>query len=178
MQKKYSYIFFILICLSLFSLKIDAQETLKPRPSPFAMVTMKYEDTYVKVTYNRPHRRDRIIFGELVPFDKIWRTGANEATELTTTKSLNFGGKLLEAGTYTLFTIPSAEKWTIILNSGLGQWGTRDYNQELDISRFEVPVELIKENYEPFTIEFEQESSTTHLVMMWENSKVSIPIIF
>ena len=85
----------------------SAQEALKPRLSPLEMVTMKYDDTYVKITYSRPHKRGRKIFGnpEIVPYGEVWRTGANEATEMTVTKPITIAGKSLDAGTYSILCI-------------------------------------------------------------------------
>ena len=155
-----------------------AQEALKPRPSPLEMVTMKYEDAYIKITYGRPHKRGREIFGELLPFGEVWRTGANEATEITVTRSIKLGGQSIRPGTYTIFTIPNKEHWTIILNSELGQWGAYNYNSKLDVVRFDVPVTTTTDVFEPFTIEFEQKAQSAELVMMWDQTKVTIPIDF
>ncbi len=155
-----------------------AQEPLKPRPSPLEVVTMKWEDTYVKITYNRPHKRNRNIFGELVPYGKVWRTGANEATELTTTGDIKLAGKEVPAGTYSLFSIPEKDKWTIILNKDLGQWGAYRYDETKDALRFEVPAKQLSTTYEPFTIEFEQTASEVLLKMMWDKTGVQIPVSF
>lgn len=160
------------------SQEINAQEALKPRPSPLEMVTMKYEDIYVKITYGRPHKRGRNIFGDLLPYGEVWRTGANEATEITVTGSVNLGGQTIKPGTYTLFTIPQKDHWTIILNSDLGQWGAYNYNSKFDVVRFDVPVVKSVEVYEPFTIAFEQQAKSAELVMMWDETKVVIPIEF
>ena len=169
---------FILVFFLLLNQVAFAQEPVEPRPSPFEMVSMKYEDTYVKITYGRPHKRGRDIFGELVPFGKIWRTGANEATEITITNDIKIADNELEAGSYTLFTIPNEEAWTIILNSDLGQWGSYKYQEKYDVLRFDIPVEKIDAVYEPFTIEFEQLESVTNLVLMWDQTKISIPLEF
>ena len=155
-----------------------AQDALKPRPSPLEMVTMKYDDTYVKVTYGRPHKRGRNIFGDLLPYGEVWRTGANEATEITITGTIKLGGHQIKPGTYTIFTIPEKDKWTVILNSELGQWGAYNYNSKLDVVRLEVPVSDTTTVYEPFTIEFEQKAQSAELVMMWDQTKVTIPIEF
>ncbi len=155
-----------------------AQEALKPRPSPLEMVTLKYGDVYVKITYCRPHKRDRKIFGDLLPFGEVWRTGANEATEITITGSVKLNGQTIKPGTYTLFTIPDKDHWTIILNSELGQWGAYNYNPKLDIVNFQVPVSTTSEIFEPFTIAFEQKAKSAVLVLMWDKTKVSIPIEF
>lgn len=155
-----------------------AQEPVKLRPSPLEVVTMKWEDTYVKITYSRPHKKNRNIFGELVPYGKVWRTGANEATELTTTKDIKLAGKEIPAGTYSLFTIPQKDKWTIILNSDLGQWGAYRYDESKDVIRFDVPTQKLAATYEPFTIEFEQTASEVVLKMMWDQTGVIIPVSF
>jgi len=168
-------LFFIFCCIIP---ETQAQEALKPRPSPLEMVTMKYEDTYVKITYCRPHKRGRDIFGDLEPYGEVWRTGANEATEITVTGTIKLGGNQIKPGTYTLFTIPEKDHWTIILNSELGQWGAYNYNSKLDVVRFEVPTSTTEEVYEPFTIEFEQKADSAELVMMWDRTKVTIPLEF
>ncbi len=156
-----------------------SQEEVTPRPSPTAIVTMKFEDTYVKVTYSQPHKRGREVFGSLVPYGEVWRTGANEATELTTTESILIGGNKIDAGTYSIFTIPDEDKWTIILNKELGQWGAYNYNEEADLIRFEVPVQEVKDVvWEPFTIAFEQRNEHADLLMMWDSTMVTIPIEF
>ncbi|GJM29760.1 MAG: hypothetical protein DHS20C17_23950 [Cyclobacteriaceae bacterium] len=169
-------IFTILACWNL--PEAHAQEALKPRPSPLEMVTMKYEDTYVKITYGRPHKRGRNIFGDLLPYGEVWRTGANEATEITITGTVKLGEHQVKPGTYTLFSIPEKDHWTIILNSELGQWGAYNYNAKLDVIRFDVPTSTTEEVYEPFTIEFEQKANSAELVMMWDNTKVAIPLEF
>ncbi|HNP20068.1 MAG TPA: DUF2911 domain-containing protein [Fulvivirga sp.] len=172
------YKHFILASLVLFTInKSFAQEAITPRPSPLAIVTMKYEDTYVKVTYCQPHKRDRKVFGELVPFGQVWRTGANEATEITLTGDLLIKNDTLKAGTYAIFTIPQPDKWTIIFNSQLGQWGAYNYSEKADVLRVDVPVQkLTGVVYEPFTIAFEQKNDKAEMQMMWESTKVSIPI--
>jgi len=173
-------IYTLTICVTLLFLTplLKAQETLKPRPSPTAIVTMKYEDTYVKITYCQPHKKGREIFGKLVPYGKVWRTGANEATEITITKDILIGDKPLKAGTYALFTIPEKDHWTIILNSGLGQWGHYNYSDDLDVMRIRAEISKTDVIWEPFTIAFEQKNTTTNLVMMWDETKVTVPINF
>lgn len=166
-------LFAVVTCAAAYS-----QEALKPRLSPLEMVTMKYGDTYIKITYGRPHKRDREIFGELVPYGQVWRTGANEATEITLTGRIKIAGRELAPGAYTIFTIPQKDKWTIILNSEVGQWGAYNYNQNYDVMRFDVPVKTLDVVYEPFTIEFEQHEEITNILMMWDRTKVEIPIEF
>src|SRR6478609_8610578 len=115
----------------------QAQEALPPRSSPLSVISMRYKDAYVKIVYSQPHKRGREIFGKLVPYGEVWRTGANEATEITLTRDLFINGTLLPAGTYSLFTIPANDKWTIIINKDLGLWGAYNYNIKQDVLRFD-----------------------------------------
>lgn len=178
MIKSIAYSFFFILLLSI-PLSTQAQEAVTARPSPLAVVTMKYENTYIKVTYSQPHKRGREIFGGLVPYGQVWRSGANEATEITITGNVLFGNDTLQAGTYSIFTIPEKDKWTIIVNSQLGQWGAYNYHEKSDVMRVELPVQKIKEVvYEPFTILFEQKNSIAELVMLWDDTKVALPIQF
>ncbi len=175
MHKKYFFILF----LALFSTTVGlAQEAIQQRPSPSAIASLHYKDQYVKITYSQPHKRDREIFGKLVPYGEVWRTGANEATEITLTKDLQLNNKLLKAGTYSIFTIPEKEKWTIIINRDLGMWGAYNYDSKMDVMRFEVPVKFSDKIYEPFTITFDQHNDLANLLMIWDTVQVSIPIKF
>jgi hypothetical protein len=177
MRKSYCLALSVIIITGLFN-EVFSQEALKPRPSPMYMTTMKHDDTYVKITYGRPHKKERTIFGGLVPYGEIWRTGANEATELTSTGDIYLAGNLIKKGTYSIFTIPEEDEWTIILNSALGQWGAYEYDSEKDVIRLTVPVEAMEVTYEPFTIEFNQDNSDASLEMKWDRTKVSIPVSF
>jgi len=160
---------------------LKAQEALKQKPSPLGLVTYKFDSTYIKVTYGRPHLRSREAFKEdspLAPVGKIWRTGANEATEITLTKDALLAGNRVRTGTYTIFSIPGAKEWTIILNKDLGQWGAYEYDDKLDYIKFQVPSREIDESYEPFTITFDQTEGKVAMQMIWANTLVSIPIEF
>lgn len=157
----------------------SAQESVKPRPSPLTIVTAQYKDTYLKITYSQPHKKGRQVFGSLVPYNKVWRTGANEATEITITRDILINKFTLKAGTYSVFTIPEKDKWTIIINQDLGLWGSYNYNAKRDVTRFDVPVQnLANIVYEAFTIEMEQKNNVADLVLMWDKVKVVIPIQF
>ena len=144
--------------------------------SPLALATTWLDSTYVKVVYGSPRKRGREIFGALVPYGELWRTGANEATEITTTGDLIFGGHHLPAGTYSLYTIPYSDRWTIIVNRALGQWGAFNYNPELDLFRFDVPTRRTDKLYEGFTITFEEEEGQTYLYLRWDRTEVRIPV--
>ncbi len=170
--------FILILLLSLSYNEIFAQEALLPRVSPLEIVTVKYESTYIKVTYGRPHKKSREIFGDLVPFGEVWRTGANEATEITFTKSVLINNKRLKAGTYTIFTIPEKDKWKVMFNTDLGQWGAYKYNPDKNALTIEAKVIQTEEIYEPFTIEFQIQDDTTNLLMMWDKTQASFSIRF
>ena len=167
----FAYLILMATCL-------HAQEILKLRPSPLAITSVRYKDHYVKITYSQPQRKGREIFGGLVPFGKVWRTGANEATEITTIRDIQMDSILLRAGTYSVFTIPEKDRWTIIINSDVGLWGAYNYNPAKDLWRFDVPVQSTDKMYEPFTIIFEHRNEVADLLMMWDNTRISIPIKF
>lgn len=156
-----------------------AQEAVMPRTSPLAVVSTRYKDTYLKIVYSQPHKRGRDVFGTLVPYGQVWRTGANEATEITLTRDIKINGLDLLAGTYSVFVIPEKEKWTILLNSDLGLWGGYNYNSKMDILKFDVPVSTLADVvYEPFTIWIDPKNDKTDLMMAWDKTKVTIPIQF
>ena len=160
------------------SINVCAQEAVKQRPSPLAIAAIRYKDAYIKVTYSQPVKRGREIFGKLVPYNEVWRTGANEATEITTTKNIQINGTLLKAGTYSIFTLPQKDKWTIIINSEVGLWGAYNYNSKLDVMRFDVPVMQSDVIYESFTMEFNHRNEVADLLLYWDKIKISIPVKF
>jgi hypothetical protein len=158
---------------------LHAQESSGPRPSPIAIASAKFKDTYLKITYGQPQKRGREIFGALVPYGQVWRTGANEATEITITKDLFFNGKLILAGTYSLFTIPDKDKWIIILNKEAGLWGSYNYNVKMDYIRFEaVPQPIQNIVYEPFTITIDQKNNKADISLLWDKTRVTFPVEF
>lgn len=157
-----------------------AQEAIPPRPSPLAIAACKYKDTYLKIVYGQPHKKGREVFGKLVPYGQVWRLGANEATELTITKDIFVNAQLLPAGTYSVFAIPDKEKWVLIFNKELGQWGSYNYNQAKDALRIEVvpavlPGDLV---YEPFTITIDQKNNKADIVLLWDKTSVTFSVDF
>lgn len=129
----------------------------------------------ISISYGQPSKNDRKIFGELVPFNKVWRAGANEATEITFGSDKTFGGKAIKAGTYTLFVNPTETEWTIILNSELKQWGSFNYDKikEKDVLSVTVPVQETVAAVEKLTYSFEDNGN---LVIEWDTSRVEIPV--
>lgn len=149
------------------------------RKSPIAIASINHNETYIKIVYGQPYKRGREIFGQLVPYGEVWRTGANEATELIATRSIRLGEQELKAGTYSLFTIPGNEEWTIIINRDLGQWGAFDYNRDQDVFRIQVPASNDKQTSEAFTIQFsEVTGDSTSIIMEWDKTRVAIPVLF
>src|SRR5688572_20149729 len=153
-------------------------QEVKTRPSPLAITAIRYKDAYIKITYSQPQKKGREIFGNLVPFNEVWLTGANEATELTTTKNIQINGTLLKAGTYSLFTIPQKDSWTIIINSEVGLWGSYNYNSKLDVMRFNIPPSTTDTVYESFTMQFDHRNEVADLLLYWDRTKISIPVKF
>ncbi len=175
---KLSLLFFLsLLAVGFLAAPAHGQSLPEPRQSPLGLSRAMIGDVYVKVIYGRPYARDREIFGSLVPFGEVWRTGANEATEITLTGGINFGDQELEPGTYSLFTIPGQNNWTIILNKQLGQWGSYAYNRDYDLARFTIPAGEAVEYTDLFTISIEKTNDTSgHLVIEWENTRLEIPV--
>ena len=149
-----------------------AQDGKKPAPkSP--RVTAKSE--LAEIGYGQPSKNGRVIFGELVPYGKVWRTGANMSTDLEVKTDVIFGGKELKKGTYAVFTIPGENEWTIILNSKPAQHGASEYEKNKDKNVLEVkaPVEKTASVQEKFTIFFDADN----LVFNWDNVVVKVPLV-
>lgn len=138
----------------------------------------KVSDKLIRVTYSRPQLKGRSI-SELAPAGKVWRTGANEATEITFYKDATVGGKKVNAGTYSLFTIPGEKEWTIILNKNLNQWGAFSYQEKADVLRVPAAVSKGSESLNVFSIAYNEDTGKdTDLVLGWGNTRVSVPIEF
>lgn len=149
--------------------------------SPEDTVTFPANDLTLEVFYNRPYKKDREIFGGLVPYGEVWRTGANEATTFFTNKDILVDGSILSAGTYTLWTIPMENSWKVIFNSKLYSWGiTPDglpsREAEFDVLTIEVPATKLKDPLEQFTIEFKNSHDFILMTMAWDQTKVEVPI--
>ncbi|NVK28026.1 MAG: DUF2911 domain-containing protein [Flavobacteriia bacterium] len=128
-----------LALVALMGLSANAQDL--PQPSPSANVMQRVGLTDVEITYSRPAMRGRTIFGDLVPFGEMWRTGANKATAISFSTDVEIEDQKVEAGTYSLFTIPNKDSWTIILNKNTELWGVDGYSEDMDVIRFEVAPE-------------------------------------
>ncbi len=166
----------LVAALLAFPLLLSAQDEYRTRPSPVSMAAWRYQEGYVKVVYGQPRRRGREIFGVLVPYGKVWRTGANESTEITLTKDIKVNGKPLPSGTYSVLTIPEKERWTIIFNKDLGMWGAYNYNEKMDVLRVEVPTRSQGNLVEDFTIKFETRNQLADMLLMWEHVVIRVPM--
>ncbi|HYU28757.1 MAG TPA: DUF2911 domain-containing protein [Gemmatimonadales bacterium] len=129
----------------------------------------------VSIDYSRPSRRGRDIFGALEPWNKVWRTGANAATQFTTPVDLVIGGATVPAGKYTLWTLPTPTGWKLIINKQTGQWGT-EYHPEQDLVRVDAKVETLAAPVEQFTIAFEPASAPTAITFTWDKTRYSVPV--
>jgi len=149
--------------------------------SPEDISVFSEDSLEMEVVYNRPYKKGRAIFGNLVPFNEVWRTGANEATTFSTNKDILVDGSLLSKGKYTLWTIPMEDSWKVIFNSKMYPWGinlekkaARDPN--FDVLVLEVPVIKVQEPLEQFSIYFEKANELIFFNLAWDNTKVSLPI--
>jgi|SRR5262245_11402118 len=149
-----------------------AQQDKSKRPSPPASATCKFSDgKTVKVDYSSPRAKGRKIYGGLVPYGKVWRTGANEATTFVTDTNLTAGGKDIPAGSYTLFTVPNEGKWALILSKKTGEWGTDYPGEGEDLARIDMDTEKTSGPVENFTITFHEMGSQCHIYLDWENTR-------
>ena len=156
--------------------QVFAQDKPAPASLP-AQASVKIGAATVTIDYARPSMRGRKIMGGLVPFDKVWRTGANAATTLKTDAALEIGGVAVPAGTYTLYTLPGEKAWKLIINKQTGQWGTQ-YDQAQDHARIDLKVEAIPQPIELFTITLAGTGAKAGLLSMeWESTKLSVPFI-
>ncbi len=157
-------IFLMLAFVAFFAAPACAQ-----RKSPHDTVTT----SNIKLTYGRPYKKDRVVFGGLEKYGEVWRTGADEATMITFAKDGTFGGKPVKAGSYSLFSIPGEQEWTVILNSEVGQWGTR-YNKDKDVLQVKVPSKKLDSVVEQHTMRF----TDSDLIIEWDKTQVAVPVNF
>jgi hypothetical protein len=145
--------------------------------SPPGEATLKFDDgKTVTIQYSRPSMRGRKIFGGLVPYDEVWRTGANAATSLKTDVALTIGGASVPAGSYTLYTLPGASAWKLIINKQTGQWGT-EYDKSQDLARVDMKVSQRSSPLEEFTISFEKTGGgSATLKLEWDTTVASVDV--
>lgn len=173
-MKKLTIILAMLTCITLQNataqIKFPAASTTQTLKQDFGLGS-------IEITYSRPSSKGRNVFGDLVPYGKLWRTGANGPTTIKFTAPVEIGGKKLDTGTYVLYTIPNEDNWEVIINNGLKNWGADGYKESEDIVRFKVPSIKIKTKIETFTIQIANvKPDTCHLEIMWEKRGIDITI--
>lgn len=148
-------------------------------PDNFAHDRKEGQNALVKVVYSRPGKNKRDVFSQLAPYGKVWRTGANENTEITFYQDGTIGGKKIKKGTYSLFTIPGEDSWTIILNSDVDRWGAYSYNEKHDVLRVEAKPESSESEVENFTIQFSgKDDRNGSMTLAWDTVRVNVPVSF
>ena len=171
--------------IALFALTtlIFAQQDKSNRPSPPASAQCKFSDgKTVKVDYSSPRVNDpkthqpRKIYGGLVPFGQVWRTGANEATTFVTDTNLTVGGKDVPAGSYTIFTVPNSDGWVLVISKKTGEWGTDYAGEKEDLARIPMSVSKTSAPVENFTIAFDQKGGSCSMNLDWENTRASVDV--
>lgn len=170
---------FIISILAIFTLNtsLNAQGIKTPAPSPTQTIKQDFALSSIEITYSRPNIKGRVVFGDLAPFGKLWRTGANAATRVTFGEDVKVGGVALKAGTYVLYTIPNKEEWEVIFNKGINNWGIDGYKAEEDVAKFKVKPNALAKSVETFTIEIANVNpSSAEIEISWEKTSVSIPV--
>jgi Protein of unknown function (DUF2911) len=179
---------FALIAVSLFavamfaSAQMNMSDDKSKRPSPPASAACKFSDgKTIKIDYSSPRGKGRKIFGDasekaLVPYGQIWRTGANDATTFVTDTNVTVGGKPVPAGSYTIFTVPKADAWSLVISKKTGEWGTDYPGEKEDLVRVPMTVSKTSAPVENFTIAFDQAGSKCTLRTEWENTRATVEI--
>ncbi|WP_370407439.1 DUF2911 domain-containing protein [Tenacibaculum dicentrarchi] len=169
----------ILMITVLFSNQLNAQSFPRLDKSPMDVAaypsSYRISDKLVKVIYSRPQLKRRAI-SKLAPNEKVWRTGANEAAEITFYKDVNFGGKEVKSGTYTLFTIPGDKEWTVILSTAKNVWGAYSYSESEDVVRVPATISKSKKSIEAFSIAFNGQENDATMYLGWGKLIVSVPV--
>ncbi len=167
----------VLIAIAFIALNTNAQTIVTPQPSPTQTIKQNFSVGSIELNYSRPGKKGRKVMGDLVPFGKVWRTGANSATTVTFTDDVTIGGKELKAGKYGILTIPNEKKWTIIITKDLNVTSPAAYKQENDLARVEADVIPVPFTVENFTMGISDiTGSSCNIELMWESTYVMFPV--
>jgi len=159
------------------ALIVAAQQDKSKRPSPPAQASWDLGGgKSVTIDYSSPRAKGRKIYGELVPFGQVWRTGANESTALVTPVDLTIGGTAVPAGSYTIFTVPNKDKWALVISKKTGEWGTDYPGPANDLARVDMKVSALSAPVENFAISFEKTGAGANLNIDWETTRASVAI--
>ena len=149
-----------------------------PQPSPTQTIKQDFAMGDIELTYSRPGTKGRKIFGDLVPYNKLWRTGANSATIIKFSEPVEIKGEKIDSGSYALYTIPGVETWEVVLNKGIKNWGINGYKEDDDVTRFRIEPTKMKTKLETFTMQFaEVKPESCELHIMWDRTAIVIPIV-
>jgi hypothetical protein len=176
MRKPVAFCFLLLLSLVILAIPGRGQQDKSKRPSPPAQAVCKLSDGTITVDYSSPRMKGRKIYGGLVPFSQVWRTGANEATTFVSTSDVIVGGKAVPAGSYTIFTIPNPGKWTLIISKKTGEWGIPYPGEAEDFARVDMKASPLPSAVENFTIAFDQSAAGCTLRLDWETTRASVEI--
>ena len=167
----------ILLLSAIFCYSFISGQIKSPQPSPTATITQKVGVSNISVEYSRPGAKGREIFGGLVSYGKMWRTGANKATKITFNENCVFGGAKVKKGSYSLFTIPGEKEWTVVLNKNTELWGVGEYDEENQVCSIVAKAINTKDFTESFTIDFGTfQSFSAIMSLKWANTKIDIKI--
>jgi hypothetical protein len=167
----------LLAIATLASAQMDMGQDKSKRPSPPASANCKFSDgKTVKIDYSSPRAKGRKIFGGVVSYGEVWRTGANEATTFVADTNVTVGGKAVPAGSYTIFTVPKADAWTLVISKKTGEWGTDYAGEKEDLARVPMSVSKTSSPVENFTVAFDSAGSKCTLRMEWENTGANVEI--
>ena len=172
----------ILLLLIVSVSNINAQDIKELDASPLDLAIFRPDgrgtQPAARVIYSRPQKKGRTIFNGIIPFGKVWRTGANQSTEINLYRDIIFEGKKLEEGNYTMYTIPGEKEWTIIFNSNLYTWGAFEYDASKNVLEFKVPVKEVATSQEEFGIAFKGENGKGSLLLGWDTTEIYINFIY
>jgi len=176
-MKQSTILLFIFGFILFTSLEVKAQEFPKLDASPLDINIARNDNMspIIRVIYSRPQKKNRKIFGELVPYGKVWRTGANEATELEIYEPLKFGNAIIIPGTYTLYTIPQEKEWVVIINCDTNAWGAYNYDEKLDEARITVSSKKAVATIESLSMAFKPTPDGVSLMIGWDDRFIEVP---
>lgn len=170
-------LFYVIFALTLVSMGVSAQAVKTPAPSPTQTIKQDFALSSIEIVYSRPNMKGRMVFGDLAPFGKLWRTGANSATRITFGEDVKVGGVAVKAGSYALYTVPNKDEWEVILNKGINNWGSDGYQASDDVAKFKVKPMTLPMNIETFTISVGNVMpASADIQIMWEKTAVSFPV--
>lgn len=169
---------FSILFVTLFAAgQVSSQDLKLPALSPGAKISQDFSTSTIDISYSRPSMRGRKVFGDVVAYGEVWRTGANSATKVKFGEDVVIGGESVKAGEYALYTIPNRDKWEVILNKGTGNWGASGYTTSDDVARFTVTPRMLDKDVQTFTINIGNiKFNSCNIELMWEKTKVIIPV--